>query len=132
MSPELLANPPRAIPLPRSPAVTAQVRVVASLIDHETFPTKIEASSGFSNHESHPIAQPAIGQLSNIYASPVGASGRIYISGRNGKTLVLDRSSQFKVLATNELNERFDASPALAGSQLFLRGAEYLYFIETN
>ena len=73
-----------------------------------------------------------IGQLSNIYASPVGASGRVYISGRNGKTLVLERSSQFKVLATNELKERFDASPALAGSQLFLRGAEYLYCIETN
>ena len=71
-----------------------------------------------------------IGQLSNIYASPVGASGRIYITGRGGKTLVIQRSRAFKELATNRLNDRFDASPALAGSQLFLRGAEFLYCLE--
>ena len=71
-----------------------------------------------------------IGQVSNIYASPVGASGRIYITGRGGKTLVIQRSRAFKELATNRLNDRFDASPALAGSQLFLRGAEFLYCLE--
>ncbi len=71
-----------------------------------------------------------VGQLENIYASPVGASGRVYVTGRNGTTLVLERSSKFKVLATNELHERFDASPALAGNQLFLRGSEHLYCIE--
>ncbi|MGB7346850.1 MAG: PQQ-binding-like beta-propeller repeat protein [Pirellulaceae bacterium] len=71
-----------------------------------------------------------IGELSNIYASPVGAGGRVYISGRNGTTLVIERGSQFRVLATNQLDERFDASPALAGKQLFLRGAESLYCIE--
>ncbi len=54
------------------------------------------------------------------------------IVGRNGTTMVLDRSTQFTVLATNELDERFDASPALAGKQLFLRGATCLYCIEKN
>ena len=71
-----------------------------------------------------------VSPLSNIYASPVGAGGRVYLTGRNGKTMVLERSPKFKVLATNQLNERFDASPALAGRQLFLRGAKYLYCIE--
>jgi outer membrane protein assembly factor BamB len=71
-----------------------------------------------------------IGQLSNVYASPVGASGRVYIVGRGGATLVLKRSREFQVLATNQLDERFDASPALAGNQLFLRGARYLYCVE--
>ncbi|MDG2224275.1 MAG: PQQ-like beta-propeller repeat protein [Rubripirellula sp.] len=65
--------------------------------------------------------------ISNLYASPVGASGRIYITGRNGTTLVLERSPELKILATNQLDERFDASPALAGKQLFLRGAKFLY-----
>ena len=71
-----------------------------------------------------------IGQLSNIYASPVGASGHVYIVGRGGKTLVLQRSHGFKVLSTNQLEERFDASAAIAGKQIFLRGAEHLYCIE--
>ena len=69
-------------------------------------------------------------QLSNIYASPVGASGRVYIVGRNGKTIVLERSEKFRILSTNQLNERFDASPATAGKQLFLRGDKHLYCIE--
>ena len=73
-----------------------------------------------------------IGQLSNVYASPVGASGRIYITGRDGTTLVIERSPVFKILSVNPLKERFDASPALAGRQLFLRGAEYLYCIEAE
>ncbi|MDA7527409.1 PQQ-binding-like beta-propeller repeat protein [bacterium] len=68
--------------------------------------------------------------LSNIYASPVGADGRIYFVGRNGKALVLNRSQQFDPIITNSLEDRFDASPALAGKQLFLRGAKYLYCIE--
>ena len=71
-----------------------------------------------------------IGQLSNIYASPVGASGRVYITGRNGTTLVLERSADFKVLASNQLDERIDASPALADGQLLLRGAKHLYCVE--
>lgn len=73
-----------------------------------------------------------VGQLSNIYASPVGASGRVYFIGRNGTTVVLNRSTQSQVVATNKLDDRFDASPALTGNQIFLRGATYLYCIEKN
>ena len=73
-----------------------------------------------------------IGQLSNVYASPVGADGRIYLVGRNGTTVVARRAPEFDVLAVNQLNERFDASPALADGQLFLRGAKYLYCIEAR
>ena len=68
--------------------------------------------------------------LSNIYASPVAADGRLYITGRNGKTLVLKRSNELTVIATNKLDERIDTSPSLAGNQLFLRGAKSLYCIQ--
>lgn len=71
-----------------------------------------------------------VGELSNIYASPIGAAGRVYLTGRNGTVMVIERASKFKVIATNHLNERFDASPALAGNQLFLRGTKFLYCIE--
>ena len=73
-----------------------------------------------------------VGELSNIYASPVGAGGRVYLTGRNGTTLVLERGRKYKVNALNKLDERFDASPALAGNQLFLRGAKHLYCIESE
>jgi outer membrane protein assembly factor BamB len=67
--------------------------------------------------------------ISRIYASPVGANQRIYITGRNGTTLVLQRSKDLQVLATNKLDDPIDASPALAGNQLFLRGSKFLYCI---
>jgi len=70
-----------------------------------------------------------IEDLKNVYASPVGAGGRVYLVGRNGVTLVLKQSDKLEVLATNKLDESFDASPAVAGKELFLRGSEYLYCI---
>ena len=73
-----------------------------------------------------------VGELSNIYASPVGAGGRVYLTGRNGNTLVLQRGPEYKVTALNKLDDRFDASPALAGNQLFLRGAKHLYCLEAR
>jgi len=73
-----------------------------------------------------------LGELSNIYASPVGAGGRVYLTGRNGNTLVLQRGPEYKVSSVNKLDDRFDASPAVAGNQLFLRGAKHLYCIESN
>ena len=70
--------------------------------------------------------------LSNIYASPVAAEGRIYFTGRDGTTLVLQRSKQLKVLARNDLDDEFDASPALAGNDLFLRGSGSLYCVSKD
>lgn len=71
-----------------------------------------------------------LGQLSNIYSSPVAASGRVYFTGRNGTTLVIKKGTDFKEVASSQLDDRFDASPAVAGKQLFLRGAKFLYCIE--
>ncbi|NWF86164.1 MAG: PQQ-binding-like beta-propeller repeat protein [Bryobacteraceae bacterium] len=70
--------------------------------------------------------------LSGVYASPVGASGRVYLVGRNGVTVVIRNSHQLEVLATNRLEDRFDASPALAGKDLLLRGREHLYCLAGN
>ena len=68
--------------------------------------------------------------LSNVYASPVGAADRIYITGRDGTTLVIKRSAELQILATNRLGDTINASPALAGDQLFLRGRQFLYCIQ--
>lgn len=67
--------------------------------------------------------------ISNVFASPVGAADRVYITGRDGATVVLRHGAEFEVLSTNVLEEGFDASPAIAGDELYLRGARHLYSI---
>ena len=70
--------------------------------------------------------------VSGVYASPVSAGGRVYIAGRNGTVSVLKDSAKLEVLATNELDEKFDCSPAVVGNQIFLRGKANLYCIATK
>jgi len=67
--------------------------------------------------------------IDGIYASPVGAAGRVYLLGRSGTTIVLRHGPEFQVLAENDLDDDFSASPALAGREIFLRGARHLYCI---
>jgi outer membrane protein assembly factor BamB len=68
--------------------------------------------------------------ISEAYASPVGAAGRIYITSRDGTTQVVSHGDATpKTLAVNELEDRFSASAALVGRELFLRGERYLYCI---
>jgi outer membrane protein assembly factor BamB len=72
-----------------------------------------------------------LGGLREIFASPVAADGRVYVTGRNGATLVLSHETELRVLAINELDDQFSASPALVGEALYLRGEKYLYRIGT-
>ncbi len=67
--------------------------------------------------------------LKGIYASPVAVAGRLYFVGRNGVTAVLKESDKIEVLATNTLDERIDASPAVVGDELYLKGKTHLYCI---
>ena len=65
----------------------------------------------------------------NVFASPVGAAGRVYIAGRDGTTLVIRHGPRYEVLAANVLDDGFDASPALVDDELYLRGYRHLYKI---
>jgi outer membrane protein assembly factor BamB len=68
-------------------------------------------------------------EIRGIYASPVAAAGRVYFAGRNGTCYVIKCSDKFEVLAVNKLDEKFNASPAIVGGELFLKGEKYLYCI---
>ena len=70
--------------------------------------------------------------LKNIYASIVGAGDRVYIADREGNTLVLKRGKEFNVIGLNQMNDGFDASPAIVGKELYLRGKEHLYCIASQ
>ena len=67
--------------------------------------------------------------ISNVFASPVGAANRVYITDRDGATLVMSHDDHPRVLAINQLDDSFSASAALAGRELFLRGERNLYCI---
>ncbi len=68
----------------------------------------------------------------DMYASPVAAGGRIYFVARDGTTLVAGHGPELEVLAVNRLDDPIDASPAIVGRQMFLRGRGHLYCLESR
>jgi outer membrane protein assembly factor BamB len=62
-------------------------------------------------------------------SSPVATpDGRIYCASA-GRSYVVRAGPKFEVLATNDLNDRSDASPAVADGKIFLRGRNYLWCV---
>ena len=66
----------------------------------------------------------------NHSASPVGSDGKVFFFNEEGTTTVIEAGREFKVLATNQLDAGFMASPAVAGQAFFLRTKTHLYRIE--
>jgi outer membrane protein assembly factor BamB len=75
------------------------------------------------------ISQERLPDIRSIYASPVAAADRIYISSREGVTLVIKPAEQLEIIATNNLDETIDASPAIVGNDLIIRTENNLYCI---
>ncbi len=68
--------------------------------------------------------------IRNMYASPLAAAGRIYLTSREGVTMVLTQADKLEVLAVNRLGETVDASPVAVGKQLLLRSERHLWCFE--
>lgn len=65
-----------------------------------------------------------------VSASPVVADGKIYIINEQAVTTVLAAGPEAKHLSTNELDGSYTlSSPAVSGSQIFIRTSNYLYCI---
>jgi outer membrane protein assembly factor BamB len=61
--------------------------------------------------------------------SPVAtADGRIYYASA-GKSYVVKAGPRLEILGTSDLGDGSDASPAVAGERLYLRGSRFLYCI---
>ena len=68
-----------------------------------------------------------------VSSSPILADGKLYITNEFAVTTVIDAGPAFKVLATNELDGSYTlSSPAVSGSQLFMRTGTHLYCIGTE
>jgi outer membrane protein assembly factor BamB len=72
------------------------------------------------------------GRTAGIYASPVLVEDRLYVVSRKRGTFVYSADGKFTLLAHNELDgdeSQFNASPAVAGGELFLRSDRYAYCV---
>jgi outer membrane protein assembly factor BamB len=96
-----------------------------TLMHYQGIVSRLNVKSG--DDQGGPFRLAAI---SSVYASPVGAAGRIYVTSRDGVTVVMSHEDKIpKNLAVNRLDDTISASAALVGSELFLRGEKYLYCI---
>ena len=64
-----------------------------------------------------------------FFASPVAGDGKVYFVSETGETFVLKAGRTAEVLATNDLGERFVASPAIARGRIFLRSDRTLFAV---
>jgi outer membrane protein assembly factor BamB len=94
------------------------------LADNNALLTCLDAATGKAHFEGQKLPE-----MKGMYASPVGVAERVYLAGRAGKTTVIRRGPALEILACNTLDDRFDASPAVAGDALFLRGHRSVYCI---
>ncbi len=85
--------------------------------------------SRFDPTTGQPRGEPLrlVGINDFIFSSPVGAAGRIYVTGRDGTTVVLRHDRDNAALAVNHLQDSFSASAALADREFYLRGERFLY-----
>ncbi|QEG25003.1 outer membrane protein assembly factor BamB family protein [Mariniblastus fucicola] len=68
--------------------------------------------------------------IRSLYSSMVAANDHIYVTGRNGMTLVLKHGDKLDIVASNDLGEEVDATPAIVDNQIFIRGHQNLYCFE--
>lgn len=86
--------------------------------------TCIDAADGKENYSLEKLEGTG-----TIFASPVGAKDRLYITSQSGISYVVKQGPTFEILSKNVLDDGNFASPSIAGKELYIRGFQYLYCI---
>ena len=84
--------------------------------------TCVDAKTGEALYETARI--PGVART---YASPVAAGGHVYLTDRSGRITVITDGPRLEVVAENDVGEGVDATPALDGDSLFVRGEGHLF-----
>jgi outer membrane protein assembly factor BamB len=85
----------------------------------------LDARTGAAYYKQQRLPKPY-----NFKASPVGASGKLYLAAEDGDVVVVKMGEKYEALATNSLpDQMFIASPAITGGSLYLRSQNSLYCI---
>ena len=112
-------NMKKAAPLNPSPLLVGDELY---LVSDNGIATCLDAVSGTQHW------QERIG--GSFSASPTLADGKIYLLDEEGKTTVIAPGKKYEVLATNTLEGRTLATPAMVDQSVFLRTDTHLYRIE--
>jgi outer membrane protein assembly factor BamB len=74
--------------------------------------------------------QKRLGEIGQVWASPVVAKDKLYIFGMKGRCVTVDLSDkEGKVVAESELGEEVLGSPAIVGNALLVRSVDALWKI---
>jgi outer membrane protein assembly factor BamB len=74
------------------------------------------------------VYRARIGAPGAYFASPIAADGRVYMVSSEGiVTVIAADSDQLKILARNEIGEDMIATPAIAGTSIYVRTLRNLY-----
>lgn len=106
---------------PNKPSVTLH-KDLLFVVDDKGIATCLDAKSGES------LWNKRLG--GDFSASPVLVNDKLYVGSENGNFFVIEASREFNLLAENEFEDGFMASPAVSDSALYLRSKSALYRIE--
>jgi outer membrane protein assembly factor BamB len=67
------------------------------------------------------------GAIDKYYASPVGGDGKVWLISQDGTVSVVSAKGDWEILAVNALGDEVFATPAIAGSKLYIRTQNMLY-----
>ena len=107
---------------PYVPSPLLYGRTLYFLSHYQNVLSCVDVETGKNRHGPHRLEG-----IHNVYGSPVGSAGRVYITDLDGTTQVLSHSDELEVLATNHLDDSFSASAALIDGEFYLRGRHFLY-----
>jgi hypothetical protein len=65
--------------------------------------------------------------LGEYYSSPIAAAGNLYFVNVEGIVTVVKAQPEWEVIASNDLGEYTQATPAIADGQLYIRTHKALY-----
>lgn len=67
------------------------------------------------------------GALSQYFASPVAADGKVYVVSEAGNVVVLKAAGDWEILAVNNMDDECHATPAIVEGKIYLRTHSALY-----
>lgn len=107
--------------VPQLPSPLAY-RGVVYMINEGGILTTLDAATGKLHKQAR-----LRGEADTFYASPIAGDGKVFFSSHTGVITVLKAGPEQEVLAVNHLDDEILATPALAGSRIYVRSRTALH-----